>query len=188
MAGGRFIALTTSDKRAMLEKAWRSCSDDAQSLMEELQRYRDESSGKASDGVQNMSANGHSAGTFFPGQNAPTDAELTRGWTELIDLYRNMRSFLKNCARYGLEVFPIYCNASWPSPLPAELPANQRIIIDEPSWESLADQYDVDLSKVVGVAVGEEAIYLFMLLGLVPATQTRTDFSEAITGRGGAPV
>lgn len=188
MAGPRFIALTTTDKRAMLERAWDSASNDADSLLNELKKYRDEASGKANDGVQNMSANGHSAGTFFPGQNAPSDTEQARGWTELIELFRRSRTFLKTCARYGQEVFTIYCSASWPSPLPEELPADERVIIDETNWESLADQYDIDVSKVVDLPVADEAIYLFMLLSLLPVTQARTDFSEAITGRGGAPV
>jgi len=180
----RFIALSTDDLRSMLERAWDACPAETP-FFDYLKSLEVEAAEIARDNVQNSSSNGHSSGAFMPGENKPTETEEVRGYRRLIDEFRKNRSYLRYCSKYGFDAFSVKQNGQFPSP-PAALAADLRVIVDDDAnWELLCEQFDLATGDVVGVVVGDEAVFLWIMDNLFPVTEGRSDYSQLLTIAGG---
>lgn len=168
----------------MLEKAWDLAPAEANTFLQTLKDLERNFSDRASDNIQSSAQNGHSSGSFFPGQNAPSDTEIARGWRTLIDKFRSSKQFLRDCAKYGKDAFYVAAQQSWGT-LGNPLPENQRVIVDTyEKWADLCDRYEVTVESVVDQLVSDEAVYLWMMDNLVPVHELRSDYSGLIIGGG----
>ena len=174
----------------MLSLAWDDCAADTDMLLNAL-NARLASARMVEDGdLSSSSSNSHTATSNQPGENTITDAEEVRGWSQIIQGFRVTRQFLQDCAFYGLDAFTIKCAQVFPNPLPAA--AASAVTVDTKSrWARLAAFNDIAAAKIVGVAVGDEAVYCWLmdnpdLLNIdTGVREARSDFSQGIIGRTG---
>lgn len=172
----------------MLESAWDTAQGQSQGLLATLKASEVATTNEASIAVQSQSNNGHSASGFFPGTNAPTSSEMARGWRMLIDRFRETSLYLKTCARYGLDAFQIKGIGYFPSTLPSQV-ANPINLDTTGNWAQLVDKFSIDTittDLVIGCAIEDPAIWLWMMDNLNAVTESRGDYSAAIIGRGGS--
>ncbi|MDE2102233.1 MAG: hypothetical protein KGL39_33615 [Patescibacteria group bacterium] len=181
----RFIALTTDDLRQMLESAWDAAPEAANSLFQTLKSNELISAGNAAGGVSSQSNNGHSAAAFFPGENRPSDAEITCGWRQLIDLYRKTQFFLLTCNKNAQDAFTVANQCQWGNFL--TVPANPAVLVDpNGNWQMLCDKYMTDYSMVIGKDLSNEtAIWLWMMESLQPVYESRANRTGMILAQGG---
>lgn len=188
----RFIALSTEDKRALLREVWNSLPENPGNLLPALEAKFAVARVVQEENLNSSAQNSHSSTANLPGDDTFTSAEAVRGWSQIIQGFRVARQYLQDCAGAGLDAFTIQCRGCFPQPLPVVEPP---LTVDPHNrWTRLARFYDVDPAKIVGVTVGDEAIYCWLeqnanLLNLDQGvTETRGDYTNAIIGRTGGAV
>lgn len=176
--GTRFFSTTTADKRSALENAWEDAAANLNGdLRKQLRCKLREADGSTEGGsvVQSSSSNGHSGSYFEPGTGAPAPVEIIRLWQDLVDRYDKSKNFLLFCAKYGLDAFKQKDFGSFSKDTPEAVPP---VTIDGPCWENLCAQFSIGTDKVVGVAVSDSAVFLWMMVNLFPVTETRSDYGS----------
>ena len=174
----------------MLQLAWNDCTSEADPLLTALEARRTLAIEIQDQDVSSASSNSHSATSNMPGENNYTDAEAVRAWTQIIEGFRVARQFLQDCADYGYDAFTIKCTQVFPSPLPTKL--TTPVTVDSNSrWTRLARFNDIDPAAIVGVVVGDEATYCWLLdnpqmMNIEHGvTESRGDYSGGLVGRAG---
>src|SRR6266576_7218121 len=138
------IALTLDDKRAMLRRAWALAPQEANSLLETIEAQIVEAQDRVDEDVSSAGSNSHSATANQPGSKRITDQETVRGWRELLESFRAVRQFLRNCAKYGQDAFVVYRNGTFPNPLPDPIADDIRLTIDTyGAWALLFEKEDI---------------------------------------------
>lgn len=81
----------------MLEDAWDATPDDG-SLRHALRTLEQSARAQNPAGsvLQQSASNGHMAAAFAPGTGAPAPVEYARAWRELINLFDEVTTWLKN--------------------------------------------------------------------------------------------
>jgi hypothetical protein len=176
-----------------LREVWNSLPDAAANLLPALEAKFSEAREIQGEDLNSSASNSHSATSNLPGANTFTAAENARGWSQIIEGFRVARQFLQDCADYALDAFAVKHQGFFPSSLPAIV--NPAVTVDPNNrWTRLARFYDVDSAKIIGQAVGDEAIYCWLsdntnLLNIDHGvTESRGDYSDAIIGRSGGKV
>lgn len=182
----------------MLRRAWLAAPESGDTLLNQLQSFAQAAADSESEDINSSSSNSHSATSQQPGAATATAAEKTRGWEQLIHGFKVTRKFLRDCSKYGLDAFTVQTNSQFPTPLPAALDEAARVIVDDnDNWESLCDLHGDEWSTkaiIVGQAVGDAAVYLWLLnnpalLSITRGiTEQRGDYTEAIVGRTGGLI
>jgi len=188
--GQRFIALSTEDKRALLREVWNSLPENAGNLLPALEAAFAEARSVQTEDLNSSASNSHSATSNIPGSNTFTAAELSRGYSQIIEGFRVARQYLQDCAGAGLDAFVIQCRGCFPNPMPV---VNPEVTVDtKGAWVRLARFWDIDgANKIVGQPVGDEAIFAWLMANADllnidhGVTETRGDYSGAIIGRTG---
>ena len=172
-----YVAVTTGLKRAKLQDAWDAAPDEANTLRDQLRAEARAASGMVNPdgGIFSTSSNSHSTSAFIPGSNQPTGAAFVEMWQELVDYFDRTRIFLLTCARRGLDAWETN-RVGFADPAPALV--NPALTIDSNGdWAIVAETYQIDPAKVVGVPVSDEAVYLWMMDHLVPVKERGSSYT-----------
>lgn len=175
--------INTGTKRGAFEEAYLSAVSKQKTIIDEMVSRRECVGENIKDGisVKISSANGHSTTTDDQGAATASIQEHYAMWTELIDVTRNAVRFLTVCNRYGLDAFSTSC---FPNPLPA--PVSNPVVIDTTmtgygvcQWASLCLAYEEDVNDVVGIALDQPAIFLWVINKLQEITSGMNDYGLA---------
>lgn len=175
----------------MLRAAWDAAPASASSLLTQIQAMLGEAQEQLAEDLDSSASNSHSSHSNIPGTNRLTDQETVRGWNQIITAFKTVRLYLINCANYGLDAFAVQMKGSFPMPPPAAV--NPPVLIDDGfnQWQQLCVFESIDPATVIGQAVDDEAIYLWLVnnASLLEASKNRTEsrgnYSAAIVGRTG---
>lgn len=187
----RFIAITTDDKVALLQRAWLDATADLNSMLPLLEQRLKDAQDLSDEDLNSSSSNGHAASTNYPGTNTATDTEYVRAWTDIITTWRDVREFLQYCSDYALDAWTQFLQGYLPQyTTPAT--ANPAITIDSTGqWLRAARYLDIDPALIINAAVGDEAIFAWIMKHPLLLnrsqnnTESRGDYSQTIIGRAG---
>lgn len=165
--------LSSFEKRGRLEDVWDALADDA-SLRKALRDAEASARIPVSYGsVKSTAGNGHQVEFAQHGPGQVTQLEIAEGYRWLVDLFDTSFTFLSRCCQFGLDAFQVEQGVSIFS---TTTPANSAIIVDETGiWLIQCSQFNLD--SVVGSAVSDEAVFIWMMYHIVQCTEASSDYT-----------
>jgi hypothetical protein len=170
------MAITSKEKRGRLEDAWDSIV--SPDTLRAVLRTNERLARAAYSGglVKRSKGNGHEVDFFDPSSSASsiTPLEIAELYRSLIDEYDTALVFLSNCALYGLDAFRTelegFPNAVTAVGSPATLDTTGR-------FAQLCLQFGVVANTVIGVAVNEDTVFLWLMWHCVPVLESHGDYT-----------
>ena len=178
------MAVTSRETRGRLEDAFAASAGlVAPTSLRAYLRAQEQAARAVINGGSVKSASGDGKSVAFadygPGQ-------ITQ--TELVDLYRHLVDdfdcafmWLTNCANSGLDAFvtefSLFPNSTTPT-----VPA---LVIDSTGrWLQLCVQFAITPAKVIGAAVNDISVFLWMMFHEVGAIEARSDYGQMRVAEG----
>lgn len=175
------MPVTTKEKRGRLEDAYSLSAGltPASSLRAYLRLQEGLARAKMGGGsVKSVSGNGHQVEFWGYGPGQLTILELVELYRSLVDDFDNAFLFLTKCASFGVDPFNMEFNA-FPVGTPPNPPVDPAVLIDDTGrFANLCTQFGVVVDEVVGVAVDDTTVFLWLMFHLVPVTEAHNDFTS----------
>lgn len=181
------MAITAPEKRGRLEDAWAlsGLADPVTSLRLQLRSLETAARGAISGGsAKHVVGNSHQVqfADYGPGQITPTEIVELYRW--LVDQFDQAFSYLNTCASYGMD--PFYSEeVIFPSDGTGTIVAPAILLDGTGKFALLCAQYSITPATVIGQAIADPAIFLWLMYHTVAATESHGDYYDLRVGLGG---
>lgn len=174
------MSATTKEKRGRLEDAYSlsAGADPVSSLRAYLRQQEQLARGRLNGGsVKSVSGNGHQVEFAGYGPGQLTMLEVVELYRSLIDDFDNGFLFLTKCAGFGLDPFNMEFTTFPNTPPPAN-PVQPPVLIDSTGrFANLCIQFGITAAEVIGQAIDDTSVFLWLMFHLVPCVEAMSDYS-----------
>lgn len=179
------MAITSSEKRGRLEDAFQASaglSQNPTSLRQYLRKQEQSARAAINGGSVKLNiANGHRVEFFDRGVGQITQVELVELYRNLIDDFDQAFLFLTNCCNVGIDAFVAEMTL-FPT---TTTPANPAVVVDSSGrWAQLCIQFGINSASVIGQAVNDTALFLWLMFHEVAVTEAYSDYGQMRIAQG----